>query len=96
MQCICLDLVLDLGGKKSYKRHFGDNGGNLIMDYTLLGIKELLLISLGMIAALGLCRRVSLFLGNTQTYLEVKGQDVCTLLSRVQQNETKQTDKYIY
>ena len=49
-----------------------------------------------MITALGLYRRVSLFLGNIQTYLGVKGQNVCTLLSRVQQSKTKQTNIYIY
>ena len=49
-----------------------------------------------MITALRLCRRVSLFLGNIQTYLGVKGQNVCTLLSRVQQSKTKQTNIYIY
>lgn len=48
-----------------------------------------------MITALRLYRRVSLFLGNIQTYLAVKGQNVCTLLSRVQQSKTKQT-KNIY
>lgn len=49
-----------------------------------------------MITALGLYRSVSLFLGNIQTYLGVKGQNVCTLLSRVQQSKTKQTNIYIY
>lgn len=39
--------------KKSYKRYFGNDARNLIMDYIFDDVKELLPISSGMIMALG-------------------------------------------
>ena len=56
-QGICLHLILVLGKKKkkkkSYKRYFGNDARNLIMDYIFDDVKELLPISSGMIMALG-------------------------------------------